>query len=244
MSNPHIFGCSVVYFPGHGGNFVKLCLSLSPETVPHRFKDLSTLSDSECIKLHKLTAEQRFFETQYKSNLSYTKIHMSLRDPDIHYSNPLLNNHYQWAISGNHPEDIAPRLGWLKKILFLELDLEKYSHWIMCSHAHFKKNRLYFPEQSKSLEVGKLSLAQEQSQQMILRQPITDTLSMTEILNSQQGFEQQYQKACDILCITPVMDTAIKFYKSWRQLRVDPFLVRNDRFELPTSNESNWHSTN
>ena len=49
----------VVYFPGTGGNFVRCCLSLSPETVPYYWKNLSTLSDQELVDLRSMTAEQR-----------------------------------------------------------------------------------------------------------------------------------------------------------------------------------------
>jgi hypothetical protein len=228
MANPHIYGCSIVYFPGHGGNFFKLCLSLSPETVPYYPKKLDTLSNDECIELHNITPHQRYELNKFGSNEDYKKIHTPVtgdRTPMMHYDNPLINNCYSWAISGNHPDNVYEKTHWLKKMFYLELDLEKYSKWVLSAQQYFTQNKMFFPAQHlQDLRLSKLSTVQLKDELYVRCHNKTEILSMTEILDSQQGFEKQYQMACGSLGITPVMDVAIKYYQDWRKVRVDPFL--------------------
>ena len=142
----------------------------------------------------------------------------------MHYENTLVNNYYDWAILGNHPNDVHAPLPWLKKIFYLELDLKKYSKWILSSFRYFSSNGMFFPTQDSALRAGRLSQSQLDDELYIRSHRITEILSMTDILNSQQGFERQYQNACNSLNITPVTDLAVEYYKDWRKFRVDPFL--------------------
>jgi hypothetical protein len=218
----HIRTCSVVYFPGHGGNFFKLCLSLSPETVPYYTQDITTLTDFQCLELRKLTSCQRQEIIKYNSIDDYIKHHSKYYvEPSFYYQNKLINNYYNWAIVSNHPNDIDQRIKFLDKILYIELDLKKYSTWISSSRKYFRSNSIFFP--LGTLQPNELNLAQIKDKQTVLSQSATEIISMTDMLDSQQGFLDQYQKACKILNITPV-DNAVQYYLSWRHVRVDPFL--------------------
>ena len=227
MNQTHIFTCSVVYFPGFGGNFLKLCLSLSPEITPYYTQDLSKLNDFQCLQLHKMTAEQRRTIIDFNSYDQYKKIHNThpgIIEPSIYYDNPLINNYYKWSIVANHPDNLNDRLPWIKKILYIKLDLEKYASWIIQSQKFFKDNFLFFPNQPSSITFNQLSNTQMQDEINIISLPMSHVISMTDILDSQQKFELQYQQACDILQISPVMDQALILYKNWRKIRVDSFL--------------------
>jgi len=211
----------VVYFPGFGGNFLKLCLSLSPEITPYYTQDLSKLNDFQCLQLHKMTAEQRRTIIDFNSYDQFKKIHNihpGILEPSSHYDNPLINNYYKWSIVANHPDNLNDRLSWIKKILYIKLDLEKYASWIIQSQKFFKDNLLFFSNQPSSIKFNM------QDEINIISLPMSHVISMTDILDSQQKFELQYQQACDILQISPVMDQALILYKNWRKIRVDPFL--------------------
>lgn len=218
----HVRACSVVYFPGYGGNFFKLCLSLSPETVPHYTQDIATLNDSQCLELRKLTSYQRQEIIKYNSDDDYIKHHFGyFTKPSFYYQNNLINNYYKWAIVSNHPDNIDKRIKFLDKMLYIDLDLEKYSNWIESSRKYFKSKQINFPE--GTLTPCELDSTQIKNKQTLLSHPNTEIISMTEMLDSQQGFLDQYHKACKILNITPV-DNALQYYLSWRQYRVNSFL--------------------
>jgi hypothetical protein len=222
--------CSVIYFPGSGGNFIKLCLALSKETVPNYYKPLDTYSDSEIYKIRSMSAQQRQVAIEFASLDGFKDLHATVNrkdnvgEVDFYYKNPLINDYFEWAILTNHLDNYHNRLVWLKKIIYLELDFEKHGHWIKNAGTYFKQFGLdtgftvnntgtYLPTQDQHNQVAELK-----------NQAITTTISMSEILCGTDGFVQQYHVACTALNITPELDTAIGYYQKWRQFRVDPFI--------------------
>jgi hypothetical protein len=215
--------CSVIYFPGIGGNFIKLCLSLSKETVPYYYQHLDSYTVDQITGIREITAEQRRSIIRYSTSSDYKKIHavksasLELSEPDFYYQNSLINDYFKWSIVGNHPSDYKSRLEWLKKIIYVELDLEKYGHWVSRASAQFGFENF---NQTNYL----LTADQYAEEQQLKNYNITTTLSMTNVLTGVDGFTNEYLRTCNNLEITPEIDQAILFYQDWRSLRVNPFI--------------------
>ena len=219
-----IKSCLVLYNPGVGGNFIKFCLSLSKETVPYYHTDLATLSDDEISKVQLLTARDRAEICKFSTIEDFVKIHSPvIVDPTIHYKNLLINDHYTWAISHSHPTtykslSIFP---WTTQIFYLDIDIEKYSNWLINATTAFKPHhqwhkRKWYDDQKNS-----------ETQTLIAEvknMDITTNISMTSILDSVEGFVAEYQKMCNTLSITPEIDVAVPYYQAWKKLRVDPYI--------------------
>jgi len=216
--------CCVVYFPGMGGNFFKLCLALSKETVPYYSKPLETCSQEEINVIHALSAEQRKDIIQYKTDKDYIKVHNDdlLSEPVFYYENPRINDHYKWVITHNHTNHYQVRSQWFHKILYIELDLEKYGHWVENSYNHF----IQFARFGNFNRNNNYKLTPEQQAEAneCLANPMTSVVSMTNILSGVDGFVEEYLKSCETLEITSELEQAILYYKEWRALRVDPFI--------------------
>ena len=239
----HVQTCSVVYHAGYGGNFVKMCLSLSPDTTPYYHTNLNQLNDNDILTLYELTPADRRKIVQYASIIDYKNRHRRdvTFEPEIFYPNPLINNYYKWSIISNHPDTFGTRLPFLKKILYLDLDLSKYGIWIANSFKYFtREEKVYFPDVTKNMIVGHsikdnidsfetppaYALTEEQvrDEAYCKSLPNVESVSMTTILDSLDGFVSEYTRLCRLLEITPVTDDAILYYKEWRQFRVDRFL--------------------
>lgn len=212
--------CSVIYFPCTGGNFIKFCLSLSKETVPYYHKPISACSNEEINQITSMSANQRKDLVRFKTLEDFKKFHNNRNDvfaPDFYYKNPLMDSYFDWCIVSNHTEDYQGRLPYLEKIIFLELDCEKYKHWIENSFNYFKD----FARFGLSCQITNEHYAEEI---IIKALPITITMSMTQILKGVDYFVEQYLIVCDALKLTPEIDCSIGYYQEWRSLRVDPFI--------------------
>jgi len=212
--------CSVIYFPGAGGNFIKFCLSLSKETVPYYHKPISVCSDEEIIQIKSMSAKQRKDLVRFKSLEDFKRFHNNRDDffaPDFYYKNPLMDSCFDWSIVTNHTNTYQDRLSYLEKIVFLELDCGKYGHWIENSFNYFKQFGIFLP----SYQITDEQYTEEIT---IKALPITVTMSMTQILKGVDYFMEQYLMVCDALKLTPEIDCSILYYQEWRSLRVDPFI--------------------
>ena len=213
--------CSIIYFPGIGGNFIKLCLSLSTETVPYYYKHLDSYPDEKIIGIRKISSSQRREIIKYSTVEDYKKIHSNtLAEPDFYYQNPLINHYFDWSIVSNHPDNYESRLLWLKKIIYVELDLEKYGKWIENAQTYFGQ----FGPFGGPYHNHQLTKIQSDQEQQVKNYDITTTVSMTTVLTGVDGFVNEYLRACNALEITPEVDQVIPFYQDWRILRVDPFI--------------------
>jgi hypothetical protein len=221
--------CSVIHFPGTGGNFLRLCLSLSQETVPYYYQHLDSCTDDEILKVHSLSVQERYSINQLDSMSTFKKIHgpaypPSIYESDFYYKNPIINNHFDWAIVANHLDNYQTRFSWLKKILYVELDFNRHGHWIKNAGTFFEQFSYkinFVINQNDNYQLT----ADQQNQVIELKNyAITTTISMSEILDSTDGFVKQYLLACSALNITPELDHAILFYQRWYQFRVEPFI--------------------
>ena len=209
--------CSIIYWPGYGGHFLSFCLSLSPETVPYLNEDFKNYNKSQLDIIKNYTAQQRKEIINYQSVTDYLRFHKKINfyEPDIYYENTLINHGYKWTILSNHPNHFEQRRSWVKKIFYVELDVEKYRDWLAWSKEKFK-----FP-----FEIyDELSDEDQKLEKDFLNNPLTTIVSMTAILDSTDGFVNEYLKMCGILLLTPETDTAIEYYKEWYALRVAGFI--------------------
>ena len=177
-----------------------------------------------------MSVQERQSINQLNSLADFKKIHpLNGQPPDIcaanfYYKNPLINNHFEWAIAPNHPNNYQIRLPWLKKILYVELDFNKHGHWVKNAGAYFQQ--FSYKNNFVINQTNNYQLTADQQDQVIelKNHTITTTISMSEILDSTDGFVNQYLLACLALNLTPELDHAITFYQGWHQFRVEPFI--------------------
>ena len=225
-----IKACSVIYFPGTSGNLLIFCLSLSKETVPYYHTNLNSCTNDELLEISELSASQRKHIIAFDNATDFIKHHSpekNLVEPGFFYKNTVINDRYQWAILKNHPNTYQTRLPWLHQILYLKLDFEKNGYWLKNVWEHYKTQNL--PPQrfglakliSNNYQLPDIQLAQQQE---IINQKITKVISIDNIIQSQEGFINEYQNCCNILNITPEFDQVLPFYQNWRKIRVDPYI--------------------
>lgn len=222
--------CSVVYFPGTGGNFIKLCLSLSPETVPYYTKDLNKCNDEEILKIQSMTSAERQQIVQIDNLDNFKKFHITrnsvtdILHVDFYYKNPLINNYFEWAIIANHLDNYYDRLPWLKKIIYIELDWNKHASWVRNAGAYFK-NFSYISNFIINQDNNNIPNIQQHNQVCeLINNQLTTTISMSKILDSTDGFVEQYLLACESIGISPVIEQAVDLYRRWHKFRVEPFI--------------------
>lgn len=214
--------CSVIYNPGAGGNFICRCLSLSKETVPYFSADLKTLTDQQLALVKAMTADQRKKILHIDSLQTFTTVHgrsgeKKIFQPDFYYENQLVNENYEWAVVTNHCDNYHDRLPWLKKIIYLDIELERYKTWTNKAGQYFKQFGFTsnFACDFKNLDAN---------MQQIKNNAITVVLDMNAVLANENGFTTQYLLACSELSITPETEHALDLYRGWKKFRVDPFL--------------------
>lgn len=216
--------CSIVYLPGCGGNFIINCLSLSKETVPYYNVNLHELGPEQVHAVLAMQADQRINFLKIDSIENFDRIHQvknttqPLFAPDFYYSNSLINDYFEWSVVSNHPGNYHVRLPYLQRIIYIDIDLDIYKAWTRNAKSYFEKFGYIF-NFTCNLE------KEMQHVDVIKKLPICLTLDMNVILQSEQGFEDQYLLACQNLDITPELDHAITLYRGWRKFRVDPFFV-------------------
>lgn len=219
--------CSVIYNPGYGGNFFARVLSLSKETVPYLYKNIREFSDLEIKNLQKMSVLERYDILKYQGLKSYINWHSDrLKRPDIFYSNPEVDNFFEWAILTNHFNDIvSPRLEYIKKIIWVDLDLSMYRDWIYKSYHKITTQIEKLDVTDKFSHADWSTLSEKNiieskkiRQELLHKYPMCD-ISMTNILSSTNGFIEEYKKACDFLEITTEIEPAVIFYQEWYDWR-------------------------
>lgn len=239
---------SVVYLPGIGGNFIRYLLSLSPETVPYYTKSLNDCDREELDTVLNMTVQDRAEIVAFKTIQDYEKFHSIpeglLYKPENEYKDDRINNAYKWAIQTDHPKIFTTDMlnddtivntrftkHWnenvinynIDKIVYLDLDSDKYLNWLENSYTYFTGKGLRFGYFLKPYQPERLVM-QKMKVEMIKNLKVTDIVSMTAILDSTDGFVNEYTTICNKMEITPLIDSALQYYQEWRQLRVDPFL--------------------
>jgi hypothetical protein len=171
-----------------------------------------------------MSASERMELVRFKNIDDFKKLHNSINihEPEFFYQNPLIDSYFDWSIVKSHPLIYHDRLPWLNKIVYLELDFEKYGHWLKNSMIHLLELGLIYTDDKTSL----YQMPQEQrSEEIKIKSlPITITMSMTKILEGVDGFVDEYLTICNALELTAEIDCSIFYYNEWRQLRVNSFL--------------------
>ena len=111
--------------------------------------------------------------------------------------------------------------------LFVSIAMSAFKTFnVSLNSGHFDITSLsvegeYIAKSESQQDTSKEQLDEEQRLKSL---DITTTVSMTKMLDSQEGFVEEYLKACYSLEITPEVDQVMPFYQDWRVLRVDPFI--------------------
>jgi len=222
---------AIVYFPGTGGNFLKCCLSLSPETVPYLWKHHNSYTDEEIIAFRSMSAQQRQQILDFSNIKDFDKFHAVYgQQPTIpniswHYDNPLIDDYYKWAVVTEHLDSYIQNLPFFSKLFYVKLDFNRFGSWIENNANYFKTFSYVSNFLVNNDGTYQPTLQQQKQVDQITAHSITNVISMDEILEGTQGFIKQYVNACECLNITPVIDCATNFYKDWRRFRVDPFIL-------------------
>lgn len=198
----------IVYIPGYAGNFLQRVFSLSPSVTPVVTRgQLSNWIVSGVVPSNELfdftSVNTKYADWQAFHN-DYSSAHTL-----VVYPNLLSKfNQYTHVVTQIHPHELVelrqPLISRIPAVnfMYVDLDLGIYNRWWETS-----KKELGF-----ELRPGELALANELKQSM-------QSISLTAILSSEEGFVQEYVTGCDIFKLEPCIDYAIHLYRSWKSVR-------------------------
>ena len=191
----------VIYTPGHCGLFWTFLLSLSPESVPYYTTDLHHATDEQIQVVQNLSPAQRKQIVQYKTNHDFIRLHAldQLFQPDFFYANKAINDFFSVSVLNNHfnDYDFGTRYQYLHHVICVNLDTDRYQPMLDRAIKQYP----WRPDPQPIEHIKRVT-----------NDPRTWNLNMTKVLDSQQGFLDQYMECCQQINITPVIDTAIDYY--------------------------------
>ena len=200
--------------PGRAGNFVSRLFSLGPETMPLIRQSMMT----EYID-HGLAISDTFdrlenyqFSTVSTEFNTWQEFHRAYADHKeyIHYRllNVFCNRKYSRIVFPLHPYEFDQDfLGDEdSEFYYVDLDLEIWKDWV-----DSEQQKLKF--QVRSLE--------EEQFEYFKHQYSMKSISLTQLLESNQTFVQEYQRVCTEMQISPLLEQALILRKDWYSTRVN-----------------------
>lgn len=205
----------IVYNPGYAGNFLIRLFSLGEEVVPQLPLNLLVENNSRVYSTNDRLDLYSFSDirSQY---LNWQKFHRNWTDFS-HYEKLKCTLHpgYKHIIFAMHVPELEmhkPVLQSIRNIkyFYVDLDLEKYSDWINSSQQDLNfKYRIDEKLKYKCL---------------VDRAAPDQLINLTSMLDSPEGFLQEYCRICAIMGVAPLKEQALILYKEWYTTRVAYYL--------------------
>lgn len=202
----------ILYMPGHAGNFLNRLFSLSDEAVPQiTQRDLDNAINTKQLSADSKDYSFRQVRTDYADWQQFHRDFVDFADSDkVELLNQICADRFTHAVYSIHPMEFAQ---YAAKILakdsdlyHVELDLGKFGEWVESARRELK-----FVTRPN----------EEQLFGHIVKTHNTTAISLTQMLESETDFCNEYVRVCRLMQITPVVDRAIQLYRDWRQARVD-----------------------
>jgi hypothetical protein len=199
----------VVYLPGYAGNFLQRVFSLSKEVTPVLTRqELADWIYSGVVP-QKQIQDFNAVMCNYKSWQDFHDDYPGCHALGI-YPRLLATLPFTTVVSQIHPHEYSQLYPSFiekipnKKYIYVTLDTIKYSNWLRTS-----QQKLKFELRMHEVEYGNL---------LETKMP---TFNLTTALDSEDGFRNEYEKACDILGLSKETDNAVLMYRNWRQVRCE-----------------------
>lgn len=201
----------IVYNPGYAGNFLLRLFSLGEDVVPQL---PVSLLDKNNLKIYNTTERMDLysFSSVRSTYLNWQKFHtnwMGFNHCDK--INDILYPNYKRIVFAMHvPEfemhKIKIQSVQKMKYFYVDLDLEKYGNWVDSAQQDLN---------------FKYRVDEKSKYQQLLDNGAPDQLiNLTAMLDSLEGFLQEYCRICSLMKIAPLMEQAVTLYKEWYATRV------------------------
>ena len=198
--------------PGHAGNFLSRLFGLSPETIPqlptNQMKQL--LAQGNGIDPHLNRIELYYFSNALNQHTDWQQFHRSWPDfieKDLfNMLNIDSDFRYKSTVYSIHPHEfILNQTGiYSTSDQFFHVELKGHDSWVAD-----QQQRLKFEWRERELE---------QFQQIVEEYP-TEPINLTGMLVGEQEFLNEYQRVCQIMDVTALLDLALALYQDWRSVR-------------------------
>lgn len=197
----------IMYMPGHAGHMLSRLFGLSPEAMP--LIEKNALETADISTINKLNA-YRFsdvksrFETWQKFHQEYAG-HKNANV--LRIINAVSGHCYSCIVYPIHPCEFHHDFRKLDETEYycVDLDLDKWGAWVEQQRATLKFNTRHHEQEYfdkyKNLHNMKL-------------------ISLTKMLESEQGFQEEYLRVAHDMNITPVLDQASLLFNDWKSVRV------------------------
>lgn len=205
----------IVYNPGYAGNFLLRLFSLGEDVAPQLPVELLVENNLQVYNANN-RLDLYSFSTIRSQYINWQKFHRNWIDFS-HYEkiNDILHSDYKHIVFAMHVPELEihkPKLQFIKnvKYFYVDLDLEKYSNWINAAQQDLNfKYRV--DEKSKY-------------QQLLDNCTPDQFINLTNMLDSLEGFLQEYYRICAIMGTAPLEEQALILYKEWYTTRVAYYL--------------------
>lgn len=197
----------VLYLPGHAGHMISRLFGLSPEAMPLIEKNaLETADISTVNKLdtYQFVDVKSRFQTWQKFHHEYA----NYKDSNmLRIINAVSGHCYSCIIYPIHPYEFHHDFRKIDETeyYYVDLDLDRWGSWVEQQRAvlRFKtrhNEQKYFEEYKNSHNM--------------------ELISLTKMLESDQGFQEEYLRVAHAMNITPVLDQATVLFNDWKSVRV------------------------
>lgn len=205
----HIF---IIYNPGYAGNFLQRVFSLSKETVP--VMDKSFLSEPKLNSSIEERLELYSFKNVRSTFLNWQKFHRNTLDFYDYKIIEEINNHntFSHIIFSMHLPEFLNCKDQIDEIenndfYYVDLDLSKYQKWIDASMSDLN----FFYRLDERYSYNNIETVV----------PNVKSINLTAMLDSQQGFVDEYISVSKKMNLSVDTESAILLYKEWYQTRVE-----------------------
>lgn len=205
----HIF---IIYYPGYAGNFLQRIFSLSENSAPIFYKEeLEKKSFFELGLIEKL--EKYRFSKIDRTFPDWQQYHRSWADfydyddiidllPEGEYKSICFSMHEpEYNFFKTKIDAIDNKI-----ILGVDLDQSYWSSWLENSQKNLKF--IYRFEENKFY------------QKLISELPSKHVIDLNKILDSENGFLEEYHRICDLTEIQEQKILALELYRDWFDCRV------------------------
>lgn len=203
----------LLYLPGHAGNFLSRVLTLGDDTMPQLSKSLlsyhlhnSKLNEPDRDSLYKFSQVLNDYKNWQDFHEEWCDYY---QDSEYRLLRLLWKKSYRHLVYAIHPHEFI-KFQYLidrhEDKVFLGVDLDsKYDYWINENKSKLKFNfrlneRRQYEELSNDYNMPKIKL--------------------DKMLDSDEGFVEEYLDACSKLEIIPHLDRALILFKDWKSIRL------------------------
>lgn len=202
----------VMYMPGRAGNLINRLISLSPETVPQlSIQQLRALKNKNKIPDF---SDRRSLYSFVKATKFPTWQHFHRDCADFYtreffdYFNEYFDEQFTCQVYAIHPvefDQFHRHIQNTENPFYYYVDLDKkYQPWI-----EYYRPKLEFHDRENEFQLHEHLRREHQMQ----------AIDLAEMLDSNQGFEQEYLRIINDLGLTPELDLARDLFLEWLGLR-------------------------